>query len=299
MKKTLLILAVLATAAFISAGTMRHCEIPAHKYFEFDASSKEAMEIPTSLNTRFDDDSLLDWYILNVDGGSTYWSIFMAPGIAHSGSLLAGCYYDTLYSTSLRNNDWLLTPRVFIQNNSYELRFWTQSIDTSGNWLDDYEVWVSPTGDTSVASFTAMIDSVEDCPSGWHETVISLSDFVGDTIRVAFRYVSQDDWLIMLDDVSILPTTGICGRGDLIEDYRLLGNAPNPFNAATTIRASGNFTGSVEIFGIDGKLVNTIAIEDGRGVWNGSFASGEIAPCGVYFYRLAGSDKVFRMVFLK
>lgn len=299
MKRVFVILAILVTAVFVMAGTIKNCEIQSLKDFTVDISSKEAMEVPISINTRFDDDSLLDWYILNQDSGSTYWSIFVAPTYAHSGSVFAACYYDTLFSSTLRNDDWLLTPRVLIEDNSYELRFWTRSIDVDGDFLDDYEVWVSPTGDTTIAGFTAIVDSVEDCPWTWGETVIDLSAYAGDTIRVAFRYVSQDDWMLMLDDVSILPTVGVEEGRYLVEDFALVGNRPNPFNAATTILANDERSGVIEIFGIDGKLVNEINMTGGRAIWDGSTSTGEIATCGIYFYRLAGTSKVFRAILLK
>jgi len=299
MKRFCVVIALAAIAVASFAAVPKSCEISAVKFFGIQPPAKEAMDIPTSLSTSFDHDSLLDWYIFNADGGSTYWSIFNASSYAHTGSLFAACYYDTLYSSTLRNDDWLITSRVEITDATYELRYWIRSIDTSGSWLDDYEVRISASGDTVLASFTDLVDSVEDASSAWHELVIDLSGYASDTIRVAFRYVSQDDWMLMLDDVSIEPRTGVVENHPLAEDFYLVGNEPNPFNPTTTIRANGSASGTVDIFDMSGRRIDSVELSGGSGVWDGHSSNGEAAPCGIYLYKLRGSDNVKRMVLLK
>ena len=298
MKRFYVIIALAAIAGSIFAAMPKSCEFTAMEYFGIEPPAKEAMiPIPTSLSTSFDGDNLFDWYWVNVDGGHTCWTIFNDTSYAHTDSLFAGCYYE---SDTLRNDDWLITPVVEITDATYELRYWIRSFDdTLGVFLDDYETWISPTGDTALASFTDMVDSVEDAASAWHELVIDLSAYEGDTIRVAFRYVSQDDWMIMLDDVSIESRTPVAEGRYLVEDFYLVGNEPNPFNATTTIRANKSGFGTVDIFDMLGKQISTIEITDGSGVWNGTHSNGEAAPCGIYLYKLRGSSRISRMVLLK
>jgi len=300
MNRTIVIVALLLTAGLLTAAPIRHADFAAVDYFGIGHAEKSAMDAPTSIFTSFEaTDTLDDWYIFNANEGSTYWTIFEAPTLSHSGSNFAGCLYDTLFSSTLANDDWLVTSRVEITDDTYELRFWVRSYDVDDEWLDDYEVLISPTGDTLIETFTDMVDAMSAVPSVWQERVIDLSDYAGQTIRVAFRYVSWDKWLLMIDDIEIGPGTPVAEGRQLAREFELVGNTPNPFNATTTIWANTNGSGTVEIFDVMGKFVATVNIDGGRGVWDGQHDNGAPAESGVYFYRLANSQVVHRMVLLK
>ncbi len=86
---------------------------------------------------------------------------------------------------------------------------------------------------------------------------------------------------------------------------RLIGNQPNPFHPATTIRYDLARAGRVDlrIFDVAGREVATLvsgmrAAGHQQAVWDGRTAEGALAPSGVYFYRLRidGANETRRMV---
>lgn len=109
---------------------------------------------------------------------------------------------------------------------------------------------------------------------------------------------------VFIAAVSAVPTTGPQGRA-----ARLLGNAPNPFNPATTVTYALAQAGPVRvrIHALSGALVRTLAAGEWReaGIhavpWDGRDASGRPVAAGVYVCRLeAGAQADARtMVLLK
>ncbi|RKZ30402.1 hypothetical protein DRQ36_05660 [bacterium] len=297
MRNFWLFIAVLLLAGVALAWVSRSCVFPVTDIMGFDAP-KEAMDVATAIDVDFEDDTLDGWVIVSVDTGSTYWSIFEAVGYAHSDPNFAGCYYDTAHIPAWPNDDWLITEPVAILDTTYSLTFWVRSIDTSGSWLDDYQVWASRT-DSLPSSFIDSLDGETAVDWNWHERDISLSAFAGDTIRVGFRYNSTDKYMIMLDDINISGGTPVDERPNLAEDYYIIGNIPNPFNAATIIRVNKPCDSTIEIFDLNGHLVRDLPVDGSSALWDGRTDDGENVPCGVYLYRLKGSEKTHRIVFLK
>jgi len=102
--------------------------------------------------------------------------------------------------------------------------------------------------------------------------------------------LNNDGSILFLENESTLDVRDEAGPPD---DYLLLSNYPNPFNAATTISFSLPNSAHVKlsIFDISGRLVRVLVDGDmdsgNHGIaWDGSDASGEIISSGVYFYSL-------------
>jgi hypothetical protein len=78
----------------------------------------------------------------------------------------------------------------------------------------------------------------------------------------------------------------------------LFGNYPNPFHSLTRIAFSvpEKTRVSLLLYSVGGRLVRTLVDDIGRGrhaiPWDGTGASGEGLPGGVYFYRLLAGDTV-------
>lgn len=99
---------------------------------------------------------------------------------------------------------------------------------------------------------------------------------------------------------------------EIPQEFALQQNYPNPFNAGTTIsynvpNASGDAVQvKLEIYDLQGRLIRTLVNEAGQPgehqiLWNGAAEDGQMAPSGVYFYRLQAGSFVEskRMVMLK
>ncbi len=89
--------------------------------------------------------------------------------------------------------------------------------------------------------------------------------------------------------------------------YRLVAPAPNPFHDATEVAFAlpEPATATLEVFGVDGQRVRTLAHErfgagDVRVRWDGTAQDGHRAAAGIYFVRLdaGGHRSVQRVVLL-
>jgi len=97
-------------------------------------------------------------------------------------------------------------------------------------------------------------------------------------------------------------------KEQLITDFKLYPNVPNPFNPTTTIafRIPENSQVRLDIYNILGQQVKTLVntnLSQGYHsvIWDGKTQKGQPAPSGIYFYRLSAGQnvKVAKMVLSK
>lgn len=167
-------------------------------------SSSEFISVAplTTLDIGFEGDSLPGWVFYDADENGYHWTLFNSPALAHSGNGFMGAYYDTLNSPPLPNDDWMVSPPITVDDSSYVLSFWIASQETHFEWLDSYQLWISTT-DNELTSFTDSIDGQINIPSNWGMKIFSLEDYVGETIYIAWRCTSHDDFILKIDDVHI------------------------------------------------------------------------------------------------
>ena len=118
------------------------------------------------------------------------------------------------YTPAGQANDWLMTIPVQIPGKNVVLRWKSEAL--YANKRDGLKVFVTRTGIADPANFTEEpIFSVEEEEAGptenldgeWIQHEVSLSDFDGETICVAFVNQSYDKSLICLDDIEIVYST--------------------------------------------------------------------------------------------
>jgi len=170
------------------------------------------------------DDFVLEfmpWTTLDVDGSTTYgmsdidWPnaydpqafIIFNPSqttppvddiFPHSGDKLAACFAATTPS----NDDWMITPVVNIAD-GHSLAFWAKSY-TDEYGLERFRVGVSTTG-MDPADFTIISDGdyVEAPVEDWTEFTYDLSTYAGQDVYVGIQCVSNDAFILLIDDVTI------------------------------------------------------------------------------------------------
>ena len=92
---------------------------------------------------------------------------------------------------------------------------------------------------------------------------VSLADYAGQTIYVAFHHDSSDDNWIMVDDILLLGTKMVSSTNQLDEaDVRFV-TYPNPvnnyLNVMYRLREAGQL--SLELFDVQGKLVSALPVQ--------------------------------------
>jgi hypothetical protein len=144
----------------------------------------------------------------------------------HGGEKFGACFSSVPPKT---NNDWLISPQLVLGSNS-SISFYVKSY-TNQYGLDKYEVAVSVTGN-EMADFTVITDVME-APSGeWTAKNIGLGDFDHDTVYVAIHCVSEDNFIFMIDDISINTTLGIANQ-----DAIKMKVFPNPVSETVFVEA--------------------------------------------------------------
>ncbi len=217
-------------------------------------------------------------------------------------------YLASFASETPTNDDWLITP-TFSIGTSGLVDFWAKS-QTGQYGLERFNVLVS-NGSTDIADFTVISgDTYVEAPLEWTNFVYDLSAYANETIRLAIQCVSDDAFIFMIDDFTVLGQDGtdIEDNNSELVTTSLKGNYPNPFNPETTISYDVKKAGklSLDIYNIKGQKVKTL-INGNKGVgnhsvvWNGRNDKNENVASGVYFYKLTSGDysEAKKMILMK
>ncbi len=147
-------------------------------------------------------------------------------------------------------------------------------------------------------------DSIDYRGNIWHSVPVTV-DKENNTIKVTTTHLSL--WAIT-SSTETLVTNVVNSKLNLVENFILYENYPNPFNPSTTIRFETNFPSEVrlKIYNSGGKLVRTLingTIRRGEHniVWDGRNDRNSPVNSGVYFYRIQTGrhSDTKKMVFIK
>lgn len=147
------------------------------------------------------------WVIIDEDGGTpdspdfngvSNWIISNSDRFESNVAIATSYFTDDPYPDA---DDWMITPAITIQANTF-LSWQAMSLTSSGNYLDDYEVYVSTTTQ-DIAGCNAvtgkMIKQVLQEQASTSSTTpglgvqsyeIDLSEFAGKDVYIAFRLMT-------------------------------------------------------------------------------------------------------------
>ena len=133
------------------------------------------------------------WTVIN-GGGSEQWEVYESTTYSHTGGKAA----RILWNTSA-HNDYLITPGFTVTDhlNDY-FSFWVRKTTTSGS--DQIEVLLSTTG-TEEADFNVTLESAYGLSTTYEELTYDLSAYEGQTVYVAVKAISTNQYTIYLDDI--------------------------------------------------------------------------------------------------
>ncbi len=231
---------------------------------------------------------------------------------AHGGAKMAASFAAILPAQGGTgpNNDWMITPRVHLGTNS-ALKFYARSM--SNTYLEDMRVGVSTIPTPIPQGFQNYLTGANpvQVPAAWTEYVFDLSAYDGQSIYLCIRNVSNDEFILFVDDFSIHSVGGSVNNEDGVAPAvvtELKGNYPNPFNPETTISYSvrENVPVSIEIFNVKGQKVKTLVNEAKAAgnhsiVWKGMDDNNRPVSSGVYFFKMSAGkySSTKKMIMMK
>lgn len=124
----------------------------------------------------------------------------------------SAAFSTSWYAPAGAADDWMWTPPIAIPAVDGLMRLSWNAVAYDPTYPDGYEVRVMaepnvPTGGTGVmgnqVSASTVVFSTAAENSAWTRREVNLSAYAGQTIRVAFRNVSNDKFVLLIDDVML------------------------------------------------------------------------------------------------
>ncbi|MCR5064198.1 MAG: choice-of-anchor J domain-containing protein [Bacteroidales bacterium] len=155
------------------------------------------------------ENGMSDWTTIDNNNDGRTWSTTtpLASSItAHGGTGYVGCSSFIGGVGALTPDDYLVSPAIAVTSNA--VLKWYEHPGHSTYYAEHYSVYVSTTGNTlsDFDTTTPLFSVTLDATSAYHlgERQLDLSDYVGDTIHIAFRHHGcYDQWALLLDDISV------------------------------------------------------------------------------------------------
>ena len=129
----------------------------------------------------------------------------------------------TRTSSGLANDDWLITPVILVGTDNI-FSFMAKAAD---QYPERFMVYVTTQTDNPVQTDFVRIDpdNYETADyRGWKEYTYDLSDYAGQQVRLAIRYISDYNryrsFMLMVDDVYVGSTIGVDGDYSAYSNYR-------------------------------------------------------------------------------
>ncbi len=114
------------------------------------------------------------------------------------------CVVSTsFYDPEGQSNDWLISPEITIPNSGEYYLIFDARTNGSSSYLDGYELKLSPSAGNTPDDFTVDLLIVPEEEFEWNSRIVSLADYQGQTIRLAWVNTSFDKSFSLLDNISI------------------------------------------------------------------------------------------------
>jgi len=225
-------------------------------------------------HTEFAISDIGDWVMYDLDGGTTWGAnavdftneSYVGTGIIYNQELATGTggdisAWDTyegnqgLYffasgasGTTFPNDDWMISPEFTLSGvTSPTFSMWAKSVnDTYG--LERFQVGVG--NSTDYNDFTIISEGTYiEAPTNWTQYQFDLSQYEGQTIRIAIHYMSNDSFVLQTDSYTVDGTLGI--EDSVINNFEYFYNV----SSKTLEMTSDETLRKIQIFNILGQKV--------------------------------------------
>ncbi len=195
------------------------------------------------------------WKFFDADGDGYNWdnTAFSGEHQGHNESegLIASASYINNIG-ALTPDNWMVMPAVDVPAGSNLYLNWFAKGQDEEYYEEYYSVYISTTG-YNVNDFTNAVFS-ETTTNEWAGHHVSLANYAGQTIYIAFRHHNVTDMFYLdIDDISISETAvGINNVNDInVNIY------PNPVSCVLNIEGEG--IEQVEVMDLNGRIILTSA----------------------------------------
>jgi hypothetical protein len=190
---------------------------------------------------------------------------------------------NSWYDPAGASNDWLISPAIQIPAGFGASLTWAANSLGNNTYLEDYEVLISTTTNSSVDNFTQILDVPNEVNTGNYRT-LALDAYAGQTVYLAFRNKSNDQYAMMLDNIKV---TSMAPAG--INDYlsSKLSVYPNPASNVVTITNSDSvLISSVAIVDVNGRTIKNVNFD---GVLSAQVSVSDLAS-GMYIMNITSDQ---------
>ncbi len=218
------------------------------------------------------------WTVVDADGDGYGWETGSAGISGHNST---ACFFSRSWlqetSAALTPDNWLITPAVTLTSDA-TLSFWVCAQDVNYA-AEHYGVYISTTG-AATTDFVLLYEETLDANGGakaqglWKQKTVDLSEYTGQTVRIAFRHFNcTDQFVIDLDDVEITTAQTVpviaANPSTLHFGDVLLGHSKtstvevSTYNLASMVTITTTFPFSVSV---DGTIYDTVVSLPDSGV---------------------------------
>lgn len=218
------------------------------------------------------------WISVDGDGDGFNWEQSTNFSAYSGTATAASASYDNATMSALTPDNYLITPKLNINNSLLKLKYRVAPQDPK--WpAEHYSVMVSTSG-VSPAYFTEIFsETLIAADSVWKENTLSLAAYNGQNIYIAFRHhLSSGNFFIKIDDVLV---DVIAGLDETSENN--VSVYPNP--AKHNLYISAKDVKVTEIYNIRGSKIKSF----------GNLNNIDISDLsdGIYMVRVITKNKVF------
>lgn len=218
MKKVFTFFAAMTLLASVGFAQSAHRHVPMtkaernaavaprlHKQNNAAVSTKAAGDTVSTFpwTEGFENGSALGFTFVDNDGDGFNWDLPTSNFNTHSGSGVAvSASYDNDNQVALNSDNWMILPAFTIPTDASEFNIsWFERGQDANYAAETYTVYISTTG-RQVSDFTTVaLNST--ATDSWVKKTVSLADYAGQTIFIAFRHQCTDMFYLNIDDIRV------------------------------------------------------------------------------------------------
>lgn len=175
----------------------------------------------------------------------------------HSGNKYAGCWAGMMQESYKGNQDWLISPAITLGSSENILSMWVKTLSSlPGNERYLIGVYQGSGNPTQSSDFTIISTQPYSlAPLTWKQVSFNLDTYAGQTIRIGIECITQENSMLMVDDV-LVTTSNTSLNIENTSSKENLVVYPNPSLGSINIDNAENLL-KVELYNTEGRLLKT------------------------------------------